>query len=104
MLALNLLRTQVKQHFKRTNFIQIRSKARFKDGGEHATLNDMPIPEGCWKSNHARTQNRYMMVLLSGIASFIGSWVYIAKWGEMEMNYSVPDYPYEEEEEGKEKK
>lgn len=53
--------------------MQTRTKAKFKDGGEHATFNDMPIPQGCWKENNQRTQNRYMMVLLSGIASLIGS-------------------------------
>lgn len=80
----------------------------------------MPIPEDCWKANNHRQQNRYMMILLSGIASFIGSVIFVgffwyirenynfnmlffpyflkvAKSGKMELNYTVPDYPYEEE-------
>ncbi|XP_065367218.1 uncharacterized protein gom [Calliphora vicina] len=99
MFNINKLRNPVRTQIQRTIFLQTRSKAKFKDGGEHATLNDVPIPEGSWKEANARAQNRYMMVFLSGIASFVGSVIFVAKSGKMELNYSVPDYPYEEEKE-----
>ncbi|XP_023297135.1 uncharacterized protein LOC111679772 [Lucilia cuprina] len=101
MFALNLLRHQATRQINRrtSGYMQTRSKAKFKDGGEHATFNDMPIPQGSWQEYNARRQNRYMMVFLSGIASFVASVIFVAKSGKMELNYTVPDYPYEEEEE-----
>lgn len=55
-----------------------RAKTKFKDGGEHATFNDVPIPQGCWKEANARRQSRYNMVLLSGLGAFVGSVIFVS--------------------------
>uniref|UniRef100_A0A1I8P6K4 Deltamethrin resistance protein prag01 domain-containing protein n=1 Tax=Stomoxys calcitrans TaxID=35570 RepID=A0A1I8P6K4_STOCA len=73
-------------------------KAQFKDGGQHATFNDMPIPQGCWHEANARCQTRYMTILLSGIGALVGSVAFVAQSGLLVLNYTVPDYPYEDEE------
>ncbi|XP_075168259.1 gomdanji [Haematobia irritans] len=76
----------------------IRTKAKFKDGGEHATFNDMPIPQGSWLEANARRQSRYTVILLSGIGALMGSIAFVAQSGLLVLNYSVPDYPYEDDE------
>ncbi|TMW51337.1 hypothetical protein DOY81_003578 [Sarcophaga bullata] len=84
------------------NYVQRRCKAKFKDGGAHATFNDLPIPEGSWKQNYDNNQKTFWVVLLSGIAAFVGSVYIVATSDRLKFNYTIPDYPYEDEKEGEE--
>ncbi|XP_019890217.1 uncharacterized protein LOC109611633 [Musca domestica] len=96
-MASNLIK-QARLGFLRSIQTAPRLWAKFKDGGEQSTFNDMPIPEGCWKEFNAKRQSRQTMMLLSGLASFVASIVYVTQTELLFFNYTVPDYPYEDEE------
>ncbi|XP_073812055.1 gomdanji isoform X2 [Musca autumnalis] len=81
-MAFNLIKHATRLGFLRSIRTAPRLRAKFKDGGEQSTFNDMPIPEGCWKEFNAKRQSRQTTMLLSGLAAFVASIVYFLFKGD----------------------
>lgn len=76
------------------DYVPRRCKAKFKDGGEHATFNDFPIPQGCWKTEYNRNQKTYMTILLSGIAALTGAVALVGRLNLSIKKFSFNNFPF----------
>lgn len=68
----------------------------FPSGGTHAIMNDLPLPKGDFMQNLKAKNFKYNMVLLSGLLAAIGS-IGLCLSNSL-LNYTVPEYPYTDEE------
>ncbi|XP_037946922.1 uncharacterized protein LOC119678906 [Teleopsis dalmanni] len=82
-------------------------KSPWADGGEHATLNDIPLPEGSYKEWYDKRNGRYHLYLISGVLVFaieMGLWKAGTFDDIMYLNNKIPEYPYDEDCEDDKKK
>ncbi|XP_017094154.1 uncharacterized protein gom [Drosophila bipectinata] len=75
-----------------------RKPGYFASGGKHATFNDCPVPEGDFMKAWKTKNSRYNMVLFSGIVAAIGTWGLALSSGVLGLYWTLPQYPYTEDE------
>lgn len=71
-------------------------KGCFPSGGTHALMSDLPVPKGDFMRDWKAKNSKYNMILLSGLLAAIGSITMCLS--NSEINYSIPEYPYTDEE------
>ncbi|XP_016999521.3 axoneme-associated protein mst101(1) [Drosophila takahashii] len=70
----------------------------FASGGQHATLNDCPKPEGDFMKAWSAKNGRYNLILLSGVLAAGGTVGFALSSGILCLNWTIPEYPYTEDE------
>ncbi|KAL5232711.1 hypothetical protein ACI65C_000121 [Semiaphis heraclei] len=85
---------------KKSNSV-LRTSVRSKADGHHAsykplTMDDLPVPTVPWKEYHGKTNTKYNLVLVGGIAALATS-IYVLQ-DNCFFNAFVPPYPFEETE------
>ncbi|XP_076297982.1 cytochrome c oxidase subunit 7B [Lasioglossum baleicum] len=53
-------------------------------------MDELPIPQGCWKEAHERNNRRYNMQLIAGVVGLIGTIAFGRATGLLWLNYTVP--------------
>ena len=83
----------VRPLLKKRQELQIsRFKTKWADGGEHATHNDLPVPEGNWKEYYTRRNLVNNLVLISGSIALIVAVSLVFNSGHINFNFSPPDH------------
>ncbi|XP_017045169.1 myb-like protein X [Drosophila ficusphila] len=70
----------------------------FASGGQHAVLSDCPKPEGDFMKAWSEKNSRYNLFLISGLLAAGGSLGFAFSSGMMCLNWTIPEYPYTDEE------
>ncbi|KAH8356283.1 hypothetical protein KR200_007511, partial [Drosophila serrata] len=70
----------------------------FPSGGKHATFCDCPKPEGDFMRAWYAKNSRYNLILISGALAAFGSWGMAISSGILGLNWTIPEYPYNEDE------
>ncbi|KAH8400809.1 hypothetical protein KR009_001072 [Drosophila setifemur] len=70
----------------------------FASGGCHAVFSDCPMPEGDFMKAWSAKNSRYNLILLSGILAAVGTWGFALSTGALGLNFTIPEYPYTEDE------
>lgn len=68
----------------------------FPSGGTHALMSDLPLPKGDFMKAWKAKNSKYNLILLSGILAAVGTVTLCL--GASDLNYSIPEYPYTDEE------
>lgn len=75
-------------------FVCLVAKRNYHAGDRVATTyNDLPIPQGSWKTHHDAQQRKYNSHLLFGVAFAIGTLVIAKASGSLYLNYTPPARP-----------
>ncbi|XP_078042605.1 cytochrome c oxidase subunit 7B [Augochlora pura] len=53
-------------------------------------MDELPVPQGCWKTANEKNQRRYNMQLAGSILAFIGTIAIGRSTGWLWLNYSPP--------------
>ncbi|EEZ98048.1 hypothetical protein TcasGA2_TC000453 [Tribolium castaneum] len=63
--------------------------------GSHpvATINDLPCPQGNWKTHYDAKQRKYNAQLAFGIGALIGTIIFGKAAGMLEFHGDIPDRP-----------
>ncbi|XP_017123706.1 vicilin-like seed storage protein At2g18540 [Drosophila elegans] len=75
-----------------------RKPGTFASGGQHAVFSDCPKPEGDFMKAWSAKNSRYNLILISGALAAGGSLGYALSSGIMCLNWTIPEYPYTEDE------
>ncbi|KAH8309599.1 hypothetical protein KR059_012107, partial [Drosophila kikkawai] len=75
-----------------------RKPGTFASGGKHAVFNDCPMPEGDFMRAWHAKNTRYNIILITGALAAFGGWGMAISSGILGLNWSIPPYPYTEDE------
>ncbi|KAH8290832.1 hypothetical protein KR054_006300 [Drosophila jambulina] len=75
-----------------------RKPGTFASGGQHAVFSDCPMPEGDFMRAWHAKNTRYNLILISGALAAIGSWGLAITSGALGLYWTIPPYPYTEDE------
>jgi len=87
--ASNLLRAIYARSLAKT----AKRNAHYEHQNLLRTYNDLPQPEGCWKTHYEAQQRRYNMHLLAGVSFTIATLIIAKAGGFLYLNYNPPAHP-----------
>ncbi|KAJ8912085.1 hypothetical protein NQ315_000591 [Exocentrus adspersus] len=77
----------------RTVIRQFVKRNAYHDAPVQSTYNDLPQPQGSWKTHYDANQRKYTAHLALGIGVFVGTIVFGKAAGLLETYSDIPEHP-----------